>query len=47
MTLIQIKLINAYAILVMAGRKMIGDVPDVLKESVELGIAEIEIEKLS
>ena len=47
MTLIETKLVNAYAILIMAGRKTINDVREDLQDEVELRIAEIEVEKLS
>lgn len=39
------RLVNAYAILVLADRNP--DVPDELREHVQIRVAEIEIEKLS
>jgi hypothetical protein len=41
------KLINAYTILIMAKRKTLNDVPENLRESVEIKIAERTIEVLS
>jgi hypothetical protein len=46
MTTLQIRLINAYAILVLGGRRVLSDVPSELRDAVELRIAEIEVSKL-
>lgn len=46
MTAVQVRLVNAYAVLVMGGRKTLDDVPSELREVVEMRIAEVEIEKL-
>jgi len=47
MTILQTRLINAYAILILAGKKKIEDVPEILRTEVEIKVAEIEVEKLS
>lgn len=46
MTKVQLRLINAYAILIMAERRTINDVPVGLQEAVNIRIAEIEVAKL-
>ena len=45
LTLVQQRLVNAYAILVLANRNP--DIPIELQEYVDIRVAEIEIEKLS
>ena len=40
MTLIEEKLIEAYAVLILANRKSISDVPEKLREEVDIKIAE-------
>jgi hypothetical protein len=47
MTAIQERLMNAYVILVMAGRKELSDVPVELQNEVEIRIAEKTINILS
>lgn len=44
LTRVQKRLVNAYAVLVLAKRNP--DIPEELKEHVEVRIAEIEVEKL-
>ena len=45
LTLIQKRLVNAYAVLVLAKRNP--SIPNELQEHVDIRVAEIEIEKLS
>ena len=45
LTLVQKRLVNAYAVLVLANRNPI--IPTELKAYVDIRVAEIEIEKLS
>lgn len=45
LTLVQKRLVNAYAVLVLANREP--NVPSELQEFVDIRVAEIEIEKLS
>ncbi len=45
LTLVQKRLVNAYAVLVLAGREI--NNPEELQEFVDIRVAEIEIEKLS
>lgn len=45
LTLIQKRLVNAYAVLVLANREP--NIPVELQEYVDIRVAEIEIEKLS
>lgn len=45
LTLVQKRLINAYAVLVLANRNP--NIPEDLREYVNIRVAEIEIEKLS
>ena len=45
LTLVQKRLVNAYAVLVLGNRKP--DIPVELQEYVDIRVAEIEIEKLS
>lgn len=47
MTLIQQKLIDAYVIVVMAGRKKIEEVPEDFRSEVEIKVAEKTIEILT
>jgi hypothetical protein len=47
MTAIQERLVNAYVVLVMAGRKKLSDVPVELQNKVEIRIAEKTINILS
>lgn len=47
LTVVQRRLVNNFAILIMAGRRTMEDVPEELKVEVELRIAEIEVEKLT
>lgn len=45
LTLVQKRLVNAYAVLVLASREL--SIPNELKQYVDIRVAEIEIEKLS
>lgn len=45
LTKVQQRLVNAYAVLVLAGREP--NIPAELQEYVDIRVAEIEIEKLS
>lgn len=45
LTLVQKRLVNAYAVLVLANREP--NIPSELQEYVDIRVAEIEIEKLS
>lgn len=45
LTKVQQRLVNAYAVLVLANRNP--DIPEELQEYVDIRVAEIEIEKLS
>ena len=45
LTLVQKRLVNAYAILVLANREP--NIPEELQKYVDIRVAEIEIEKLS
>lgn len=45
LTLVQKRLVNAYAVLVLADRNPV--IPTNLQEHVDVSVAEIEIEKLS
>lgn len=45
LTLVQKRLVNAYAVLVLANRNP--DIPEELQEYVDIRVAEIETEKLS
>lgn len=45
LTLVQKRLVNAYAVLVLANRNPV--IPSELQEYVNIRVAEIEIEKLS
>lgn len=45
-TPVQLKLIDAYTVLVLAGRKTIADVPELLRSEVEIKVAEKTISVL-
>lgn len=45
LTKVQQRLVNAYAVLVLANREP--DIPSELQEYVDIRVAEIEVEKLS
>ena len=47
MTLVEKRLVNAYAILVLAGRRKLEEVPENLRNETEIRKSEIEIENLS
>lgn len=47
LTPLQKRLVNAWAILVMADRRDLKDAPESLQGEIEIRVAEIEVEKLS
>ena len=47
LTAVQRRLVDNFAILIMAGRRKLEDAPEALREEIELRRAEIEIERLT